>query len=159
MKKTIIPLLTIACLFLAAAASFFLPVLKVGNPATGEAMIWNGEVLYSLNGWQACKLLFLIARNDNVFFTFMIVSAFGAVAILANPAFWLGLFLLGIRRWWGTTVAGLLATTLAAVPLWCVPDKLLTGYYLWISSMVVLTVAGLIGASKGAAAPRRRSGA
>ena len=126
--------------------SFFLPALAVGNAVTGEAMIWNGETFYSLNGWQVCKLLIHSAWNLNLdFFVLIVAPTFGGIAILANPFFWIGLVLLGKWQWWGATIAAFIAVLLASVAYWTLSDKLLVGFYLWYSSMSALVVVGLIG--------------
>lgn len=116
------------------AISFSLPVVKVDVPLHGIEMTWDGTS-GSLNGWQFCLCFNARPQEVSVFFNWL---------FLANLAFWIGVFLLGIRRWRGASVAGFVAIGLAGAAFFFLGGRLLVGFYLWFGSMVMLTVAGFI---------------
>jgi hypothetical protein len=61
---------------------------------------------------------------------------------LANPALWAAAVWFARRRWYASTAAGIVAVLLA---LSCgFGPLILAGYYLWLTSMVLVTTAGLI---------------
>jgi hypothetical protein len=61
---------------------------------------------------------------------------------LANPLFWLGLGLLFGRQWQAARFYGILAMALGLSESWLFWNELSAGYFLWVGSMSLLTLAG-----------------
>jgi len=63
---------------------------------------------------------------------------------LANPTLWFGCLRYGEGRWKSARNAGLLAVLLGVSEVWMWDGRPEIGYYLWMSSMVLLALAGTI---------------
>ncbi len=60
----------------------------------------------------------------------------------ANPLLWCGLLLLARAYWWAATLSGVVAFLLG---LAVAGDFPLSGYYVWLGSMALLALAGMLG--------------
>jgi hypothetical protein len=114
------------------ALSFFLPAFGVGVESQLDAN----------NGFEAFAVSFLACVNP----FFGGLNAF--VPWLGNPMFWVAVWFFAIGRCRRACLAGALATVMSAT-LWLFADSesrhlLFIGYYVWLLSMAMLTVAAAI---------------
>lgn len=106
-------------------ASFPLPVADFGPGGAGELL--SGQ----MSGvWAFFYGIFGILSFSPVWF--------------ANPVFWVGVILLAAYRPLGAMICGLIAVLLALTGMYPFrpEEKLLIGYYLWLTSMGLLFLTG-----------------
>ena len=75
-------------------------------------------------------------------FVLSLVFLVGIPMWLANPFFWSGLTLLAQGKYRSARNAGLVALVLALSECWLFAEGLQVGYFVWVSSMASLAVAG-----------------
>ena len=110
------------------SGSFVLPAVDFGPHRRGDVFELSG----TSSGFEA-------------FFLAIPAILSGLPVWLANPVFWLGLILLAAYRPLGAAICGAIAVLLALTGLQPVESQeiLLVGYYVWLTSIGLLFLAGV----------------